>query len=230
MLSKNAKVIVVLPCEGSPYIWKNKIFNTKTSAGKSELFEQSQKVVRGSVERCDRTTLLIHPMFENRWSIAQELLRHPDAEVYMNENGIYECSPNMATVRLEVDYSKAKGALTHKEFLALPKRPSRVPFFGDIALVVPYTLLQSVIDPDAMRPVRISDYYAEMGIVRPAPESDEFGYHYEENDEGDNDKFKALVKSKGWFIGSFGQVYMKPTGRPDEKESADYDSDSDSDA
>ena len=52
------------------------------------------------------------------------------------------------------------------------------------------------------------------------------GYIFEPYDGEESKKFKAFAKEKGWFIGSMGMTYMKPTGRPDEKETTDYDSES----
>jgi hypothetical protein len=233
-LSKTSKYIVVLPCEGSPFIWKNRIFNTKTKDGKTELFNESRKVVRGDVESIDPASVRIHPMFENRWSIAQQLLREKDVEVYANEDGIRECSPNMGTLIGQKDFSSVSGkSITFEMMKALPIKYR--PLHGEIALIVPHPVLVKHITPAALKLVRVEDHYDAMGVkpedFEPSDEDDYErrlgGYIFEPYDGTDSKKFKDYVKSKGWFIGSFGQVFECPTGRPDEKESADYDSESD---
>jgi len=231
-LSKNAKIILVLPCEGSPFIWKNKVFNTKTKEGQSDHATQLQKAVRGGIETIDKNALRIHPMFNDRWRIAADLLKERDVAVYANEEGMYECSPNMAVLLLEKDYSSLSGGtINAAQFRALPVRPR--PLFGDVALTMPYETLKKHIDADAMKLVRVEDHLVEMGLPAAEARTDEDyerslgGYIYEPEDSEDCRKFRTFVKAKGWFIGSFGQVYVKPTGRPDQKEGTEYDSEDD---
>jgi len=234
LLSKNSKVILTLPTTGSPFLWRNKIFNTKDKAGKTELSENIRKVVRGDVQQADLSSLRIHPMFDNRWRIVDALLRCEDAEVFVNEEGTYKCSPNMACLRLERDMSSFTGPISMERFMSLPLKVCKAPFFGDIAVVIPYKAFKGIADPESLKLVRVEDHYEDMGLPKPEEPSDDSdyerclgGYIYEPYDGEDSKKFKTYVKSKGWFIDSFGQVFKKPTGRGDEKESTDYDSDKD---
>ena len=60
-------------------------------------FGEIQKVVGGNIELCQKFDILSMFTSESpRWKIANKLLT-TSAEVYANENGMYEKSPNMAT-------------------------------------------------------------------------------------------------------------------------------------
>jgi hypothetical protein len=228
----STKVILVLPCEGSPFIWKNKCYTTKDKEGVMELTEQLSKAVGGDVERGDISMLRIHPSFGNRWSIASTLCQKKDVNMYLNENGMNACSPNMACLCLERDVPCGK-PFSAAEYLAAPLRVRRAPFFGNVALVMPLKTLAEEIDPLAMKLVRVEDYYKDFGWKEPTSPSDEAdydselgGYVCEPFHDEDMKKALEVIKEKGWFLGSFGQVFMKPTGRDDEKRNTEYDSDS----
>ena len=229
------KVIIILPCEGTPYIWKNKTYSTKTKKDCVEISKELHKAVRGEAEIHDASSLKIHPMFENRWRIASILAGKDNVELFLNSDGLKDGMANMACLCVERD-TKAGKAYTAEEYLALPMRVRRDPFFGDVALVVPYATLMAEVSPSAMKLVRVEDYYKEMDLKEtpePADEEDYErhlgGYIYEPFDGEDAKKFKTFAKEKGWFLGPFGQVFMTPTGRPDERETTDYDEDDEED-
>jgi len=217
-LSKSSKYIIVLPCYGAPFIWKGKIYNTREKGGKVEMSNELKKVCRGNLRELPTCNVRVHPMFKNRWSIAGMLLKEKDAKLYGHSSGMEECQANMA--------------LLVPEF--------RQTLYGDIALVVPQCILKKYVDPSAMKLVRIEDYYKEMDTTHsrdtdfePSDEEDYCrsldGYVFEPYDKEDMNKYKAFVKSKGWFIGTFGHTYEAPTGRADEEEDKNYDTDSDDD-
>lgn len=233
--AKTTKLILVLPCSGSPFIWKSKLFNTKTKDGKADLHHELKKVCRGSVEKADPKMMVIHPVFENRWRIANILRSKDDVEMYLNEDGMNECCPNMATLRLERDVPSGK-SITLAEYNKAPLRVARVPYFGDVALVMSYKTVKDEIDPEAMKLVRVEDFYKELGFKMPDAvadwddyESSLGGYIYEPEDDKDAKTFKEFATTKGWHCGSMGMVYMKPTGRDDEKESTSDNEDEEDD-
>ena len=225
-ITKTSKVILVLPTNGSPYLWKNRVFQTRNKEGKQEVLQELRKVIRGCVEKGDATHLKIHPVFENRWRIADDLLMNDrgkgDIALYYNENGRNACCPNMACLQLERNPARVNevcrandGFLSWDDLRKIPLTPSRVPFFGELALVMPYTTLQKVVESEAMKLVRVEDSYAHMGVRVPkVPSSEEEyesylgGYIFEPYDGEESKKFKAFAKEKGWFIGSMGMTYM----------------------
>ena len=229
------KYIIVLPCEGSPYVWKNAPITEKG------LYKELCKVVRGGIEMIDPTMMRIHPMFENRWRIADVLRQSKDVDIYANEDGLNSCTANMACLRLIRDIPFGK-SITREDYMSAPLKAHRMPYLGEIALVVPEKTMKaimkdkfdSVIDIQSLFLVRVADYYAEMGIDGEAPAYTDRryeialeGYMFEPEDKTDTKKFKTFAEAKGWGLDSFGRVYMKKTGRPDEK-CTDYDSESDS--
>jgi hypothetical protein len=230
-----SKAIIVLPCEGSPYLWKNRIYNTKGKMQKEQFASEIQKVVRGGMEKIDPTMMRIHPMFENRWRIADALRTRKGVEVYVNENGMNACTANMACLCLERDIPN--GMISVAQYTSAPLKIAR-PYFGEIALVVRYDELTAVIgNTYALSLVRIADYYERIGIEREplaydvaysdkGYEQSLDGYVFEPEDKAESKKFKTFATTMQWGIDSFGRTYIEKTGRPDEKQSTDYDSDS----
>ena len=225
--SENDKVIIVLPVSGTPYLWKSKVFNTS-----KEVAKELSKVVQGCFEMIDNETMRIHPMFPNRWKIADALIKDEGVEIYGNENGMKECDANMGCIRLQRD-SGGRG-MSAKEFFSLPLKPSRCPYFGRFAMVMSRKVLCKYIHPDCLTLVRVEDYNEQVGRKKPEEPSDEEdyekylgGYVYEPYDYEDDKKFCMLAKKKGWYRDSMGQVYLKPTRRPDEKKEMEPEEDSD---
>ena len=113
-MSKSKKHQICLPVEGSPYVIGN--FDELDS----EDFRKYQKVVQGSYQHyCNKFDMfLIHPMFcstEPRppsefgsnpidWNSVNVYLKDwfldkkMRSNIYINENGMNACSPNMATI------------------------------------------------------------------------------------------------------------------------------------
>jgi hypothetical protein len=233
--TQNDKVILVLPTVGSPYLWKSKVFDTSNKVGKDVLASELRKVVRGGSQKIENTTMKIHPMFENRWKIADAILKEKDVEIYGNENGGNECSPNMACLRLERVLGGG-GMMSAEQYMALPLKVARVPYFGEIGVVMPHKVLRKHIHPDCLTLVRVEDFYEEIGVAKPAEPSTEKdyeqylgGYIYEPNDATDEKKFNVFAKEKGWYRQSMGQVFLKPTGRSDEQEEESDEEESDED-
>ena len=227
-MSATEKAIIVLPCEGSPYLWKNTIYNTKGKMRKQQFCDEIRKVVRGGVQKIDPIMMRIHPMFENRWRIADALRIRKGVEVYVNENGTNKCAPNMACLSLIRD--TPSGMITVQQYLSAPLMISRTPYFGEIALVVPHKELTDVIgNTYALSLVCIADYYKRMGIDREAPAYTDKGYEeclegyvFEPEDNTETKKFKTFATMMKWGIDSFGRTYIAKTGRPDEKQSTYY--------
>jgi len=124
LAANRQKYVVCLPTYGRPYI-------TSIIKSEKERLRLLCKAVEGPIQKVGRTSFIIHPMFrENtKWNIAQRLLQDKDTEIFVNEEGMYECVPNMATV------------LTQRS-------PSGCPhYFGDIALVVKKKALENICDP-----------------------------------------------------------------------------------
>ena len=92
----SSTIMIVAPCFGSPYILKGKV-------GKCQL-SLLNKIVGGSIQGMDLSSPLVHSLFmkENeKWHSFQKLLvnlqiKNCEGDIYVNENGMYECNPNMA--------------------------------------------------------------------------------------------------------------------------------------
>jgi hypothetical protein len=230
-----AKFIIVLPCEGAPYVWKNELFANKGKGHKERFYEEICKIINGDLwEKIDPTMMRIHPMMQNRWRIADLLRQKKGVEIYCNENGMNDCTPNMACLRVVRDLPSGN-TITMEQYHSAPLKIDRAPYFGEIAMVVSEKVLSTVVkDIQSLFLVRVADYYAEMGIEededsKPTIEGYEKcleGYIFEPEDNAEAKKFKTFAVAKEWGLDTFGQVYAKKTGRPDEKQSADYDSDS----
>ena len=231
-LSKNVKCILILPCQGAPYLWPGKtgnlLYDTKTATGKESLDKELKNCVYGETEQIDEDLIVIHPMFKGRWRLAQDILHIPGVEVYVNHNGIQDCCANVACLQLAYRIhmiSKGK-AISLAEYKALPKYKLRAPYFGDVAVVVPYTELKKCVDPDTLTLVRIQDHYKELGII-PEEEEEEEEEEFDSEDEGtnyllpyimdvndikigDTNKLASYYKEKGWdYVPTVGVTYTK---------------------
>ena len=78
--------LIILPLEGSPYILD----------GKKDL-ATLQKIVGGSIESACPAYMDINPYGSKEWFVAKILLCVAK-QVWANENGMSECSPNMLTI------------------------------------------------------------------------------------------------------------------------------------
>jgi hypothetical protein len=88
---------IVLPVVGKPYILSDESIVTKN--GKTDSLETIQKIVEGDIERFfDKVR--VHPMFHTteEWKEVDDLLKTNKACIYVNENGLYRCSANLAIV------------------------------------------------------------------------------------------------------------------------------------
>ena len=87
----NKKVFVVVPLEGSPFIAIDKDPNE---------YNDINEIVGGSIEGIsNELKIIVHPMFYKecpRWRAVSDILKdRRKIEVYVNENGMYETTPNM---------------------------------------------------------------------------------------------------------------------------------------
>lgn len=221
--TKTMKYIVVLPCMGSPYIWKNKVFSTKTKEGKAELGKELKKVVRGNIEAFAQDPsrfARIHPMFveeRERWGVADKLLKLKDARVYVNEEGRDMCCPNMAVIVMHKDFSNLS-VISADIIKALPLTVSRVPLFGEIAIVVSVPDLQKVVAPDALKLVNVKEFMTtEEDSDSESDEEDDTmyerwldGYIYEPDDSDDEEAMHTRARERGWdYLESSGQVFQQ---------------------
>lgn len=119
--------ILCLPTFGSPYLVAT-VESKKYDISEDHL-KALQKAVGGYIEPIPRDSFLIHPMFcENkRWLMAKQMLSSKLVKVYVNENGIQKCVPNMATIK-KTDEARRNGGCPH--------------LFGDICLEVPEKVFQ----------------------------------------------------------------------------------------
>ena len=178
-------VIVVLPVEGSPYIWKNAHFSKK------EIFPEMKEVQDGYIERANADFVKIHPMFQEedkRWEIAEKLLRTKKAEVYCDEDGMYKKTPNMGV------------ALCYREELR--------PMFGNICIVISVSNLKKVCEIEVLSLVKIydkEDKDCEYGEYK-------WMYKYDINN-GEQSEMKEIVrkaKREGWeFKEGLQAFYLK---------------------
>lgn len=191
---KMSQVIVVLPTFGCPFIWKGEEY-------KEVEFKELQKVVRGGIEMIDNRFIRIHPLFmddENgkkpgqaRWNLVSKLISDKTVEIYANDEGHYKCSPNMACMRLDCP----------------------VPYFGDIALIVPTKTLKKYTTIDYLSLVRIKEstdkeYESSLG-----------GYVYEPYNDKDEKEFTKKAQENNWdYVKSSGFVFKsKKTEKKVEK-------------
>lgn len=200
-MTKHSKFVIVLPCEGSPFIWGNPIHRTNTEKGKDAVFDACRNALYdgkvGDVEIVNPAYIRLHPAFKNRWIIMNYILREPDVMVFIKDNT--EDCMNMAVCGIS----------------------------GDVVVAAPYDAIKRIVNPSALKLVRVADHYDAMGIKRTAPSDTESkfiaAHIFEHDDDEERIKFKKYVKSQGWFIGDWGQIYEMPTGRPDETEGTEYD-------
>jgi hypothetical protein len=232
---KNIKFIVCLPTTGQPFIWKNKMFNTSNKDGRKNLNDNIRDCVGGDAERFkqgDSQKMLIHPMFQEerkRWSIANTLLRDEDnTEVYVNENGVYQCGINVACLMLHKDIMKLArlngGMVSAEDYRKAPLKVREAPFSGNIALVVSVRNLKTVCDPDVLKLVKVSTHFP----LEDAGDGDELeDYVFEPEDENDIIKMKALCKEHNWAFDNCGGVVYQMTAGNDEEDPLSEDESSD---
>jgi hypothetical protein len=175
--SDGDKYVVVLPTWGSPYI-----LGIYKKSGKDNL-PLLQKAVNGFIEPFKTSILNIHPMFfqENpRWFMARQFLRSKYTKVYVNEDGVKDCSPNMATIIINPHY-----------------RVSGCPhLFGDVCLLVP----KKVFDALCANP-------ASMTLHRNPDVDDEPSWEFEDDEE--EEKYMKEFEEKGYdFNEGNGFCYM----------------------
>lgn len=179
------KYVVVLPCQGSPYI--QGIYKHKgTTADNLKLLRSA---VMGDIEPYDKKNFVIHPMFcENpRWDAARQLLTSGYTKVYVNENGIRDCGINTGTV------------ITNRAM-----RTEGCPHLcGDVAILVPKKVFDIIVgDPRKL-------------ILHKNPLTsgeDETGYWEFDTDE-DADKHIKEFEEKGYdFNEDSGMCYLAKIG------------------
>ena len=200
MTSKTVKVIIVLPTFGAPFLWKNKIYNTKQKEKKTELFNDCRTIVCGDVEewsQCSDLNFFIHPLFVRdnpRWAVADKLIEKKDTKIWVNENGMNECSANMACPVRHKDYSGIS-VISKEVYDRLPTVIRKAPMFGNIALVVPLSSLSSYGGTTAFSLVNTYD--------------DDWYEPYEPYDDEEMEAKKKECKEKGYdFRESTGQIYV----------------------
>lgn len=119
--------IICLPVEGSPYL-------VASVEGDNNL-KVLQKCVDGRITTFPGSFFRIHPMFYSdksksdlRWNTARQLLTSSLTKVYVNEDGVNCCSPNIATIITDPQH-----------------RPMGCPhLLGNICLVVPDAVMTTL--------------------------------------------------------------------------------------
>ena len=143
MVATHAKdnYVIVLPVEGTPYI-----HGIHKHEDDKDNLKVLQSAVEGRICPYPREEFRIHPMFcENpRWNLARQMLTSKFTKVYVNEEGMYGYSPNMATVLNSADRVRFNGGCPH--------------LFGHIALLVPKKVFDILCpDPSKMMMEEDSD-------------------------------------------------------------------------
>ena len=88
--------IICLPTFGSPYL-----VATVEHRNTDSCLKALQKAVGGNIAQFPRKEVRLHPMFceeSARWRMAQQMMTSAQTKVWVNEDGIAECSTNMATI------------------------------------------------------------------------------------------------------------------------------------
>jgi len=103
MNKQNSKIYIALPLEGSPFAISDFNHHTDSKTKSSNVCKNIQRVTGGFFETLPTFyQYMIHPLFCRecpRWQFVQNLLASgATLKTYVNENGIQEWSPNMATV------------------------------------------------------------------------------------------------------------------------------------
>lgn len=186
------KIVLVLPTWGSPYIFGE-------LNGKNDL-KVLQGAVQGFVQEFDRPHLMIHPMFaeKGRWLLARQILTSKSVKVYVNEDGMEKCCPNMATIKTGLAASRLCPQL-----------------FGDVALVVPPKVFQALgIDPDVLtlhRPTHYTlDFDPSDADDEPEWDDEQKNTCWEFDTEEDQSKFIKEIEEKGYdYRASYGFCYKK---------------------
>lgn len=180
--------IICLPTFGAPYLWEGKTH--------SKIVETCRKVVQGTVEKMQPggyNWMVIHPMFCNdnpRWALAQKIL-DAGCDIYVNEDGRNMCCPNMACLSAQ---KQLGGMVTKESFDAAKYQISRVPYFGDVALVISKAKFEALADPEGLI------------LIEEA---------YEPEDEEETEAKKKECEENGWDFGeSTGQIYKKKMAAP----------------
>jgi hypothetical protein len=84
--------IVVVPVEGTPYIHGEV---PKDDTTRLKLY---QEIVGGDIERVPHGYYTVHPTFareQKKWDIVRQLLNCKKVNVFVNEEGMRDCSPNV---------------------------------------------------------------------------------------------------------------------------------------
>ena len=216
---RNNRYIVILPCQGEPYVWKNVMYRMDTKSDKVHLTREIKQILcvgLNEVEPINPYMLKIHPMFTNRWRIANDLLRCKGVEVFVCDD--YEdYSPNMACLRVERDLPQS---FTMEQYEKAPFKVSRTPYFGDVAMVIPAISFHNELGASlSLFRVWLPSHYERMGIKRePHNDSrdDNEPYRFEPNDDDEIKQFKKYATVNKWGLSSFGYVFNEKTRRDDE--------------
>jgi hypothetical protein len=107
-----APILVILPLEGSPYILDEPSF--MLDDGLDDSLELLRSIVGGRIETVSPREMAINSYGDKQWALANALLAVA-TQVWANENGMYDCSPNMLCIQ----------------------RSRRIPFFGRMAIEIP---------------------------------------------------------------------------------------------
>jgi hypothetical protein len=109
-----APILVILPLEGSPYILDEPYMLDGENSVDGSL-ELLHSIVQGKwVESVSPREMAINSYGDKQWALANALLAVA-TQVWANENGMYDCSPNMLCIQ----------------------RSRRIPFFGRMAIEIP---------------------------------------------------------------------------------------------
>ena len=138
-----SKYAFVLPTYGEPYLLG--LYDTDNKEEKQKLTDDITRFVT-TIEMYTQNpkaqdVMKIHPMFKGTWKAAGALVENKKTNIYLNENGMYECCPNMAVIHFARDYSKWTGTTDPK---TLPVKG--IPFFGDIVITVPKDVVEKSVD------------------------------------------------------------------------------------
>ena len=206
-MSKTTKVIVVLPTYGAPFIYANKTYALKGDKAKRDEMMTDIRTVVGGTDidkwtQSETSQFFIHPLFvreDTRWAYADKLIKKKSVDIYVNDNGMNECSPNMACpVRHKNFYGLS--VITKEAIDRLPMVIRDAPMFGNIALVVPAVDIMSKIPALSLLP-ELWETTMDDGLYSP----------FEPEDEEEAERKQKEFDERGYDtrkMESTGQIYQ----------------------
>jgi hypothetical protein len=195
--------IIVLPCYGAPFI-KNGTAVRSNSKEMNALLNESVGGEQSRFENDEFHKMVIHPSFcedEKRWDIVRLLMGREDVQLFVHENGMNVCCPNMACLYVHRDMSGLR-YWTRDDMIKKPWVKRDAPFFGDVAMVVPVKTLMRLTSPDCLKLIPETEWEHLIENCK-----------CDDNDcEGNCETIQKHIKERNWeYTGT--QMFKNVIGR-----------------